>query len=246
MIYDLQKASLGKRLSAFLFDLVLFVILVTGAAFGLTALLGYDSQVTAYGKTLSAFEEQYTEPLNKEQFDALTEEEQGAYETMVNELNAITSQVFNSTLLIITFSLLAAYLVLEFIIPLILGNGQTLGKKIFGIALMRVDGVRLTPIQLFVRTVLGKYTVETMIPAMFAVTILLGASTLISILAPALILLAQIVLMIITNTNSLIHDKMAGTVAVDMASQLIFDSVEELAEYKRQLHTEEANKADYP
>ncbi len=246
MIYDLQKASLGKRLSAFLFDLVLFVILVTGAAFGLSALLGYDSQLTSYEQSYSDFQELYKEPLNREQFDALTEEGQAAYRAMVDELNAITGQVFNSTLLIITFSLLAAYLVLELIIPLILGNGQTLGKKIFGIALMRVDGVRLTPVQLFVRTVLGKYTVETMIPAMFAVTIFLGQSTLISILAPALILLTQIVLLIITHTNSLIHDKMAGTVAVDMASQLIFDSAEELAAYKRQLHTEEANRADYP
>ncbi len=246
MIYDLQKASLGKRLSAFLFDIVLFVILVTGAAFALTSLLDYDSQLTSYEKAYTAFGEQYQEPLNQEQFNALTEEGKTAYTNAVNELNAISGKLFNSTLIIITFSLLAAYLVLELIIPLILGNGQTLGKKIFGIALMRIDGVRLSPIQLFVRTVLGKYTVETMIPAMFAVTIFLGQSTLISILAPALIVLTQIVLMIITNTNSLIHDKMAGTVAIDMASQMIFDSPEELAAYKKQLHEEEAARADYP
>ena len=49
-------------------------------------------------------------------------------------------------------------------VPLKLGNGQTIGKKVFGIGVMRVDGVQLTTIQLFIRTILGKFTLETMIP----------------------------------------------------------------------------------
>jgi hypothetical protein len=53
-----------------------------------------------------------------------------------------------------------------------------------------------------------------------------------------LILLVQIILRITTHTNSCIHDVLAKTVAVDMQSQLIFDTEEELIAYKNKVHAE--------
>ena len=41
-----------------------------------------------------------------------------------------------------------------------------------------------------------------------------------------------------------LHDLLAQTVAVDMASQLIFDSPEDLLEYKKRLHAEDAEKRE--
>jgi len=38
----------------------------------------------------------------------------------------------------------------------------------------------------------------------------------------------------------------AGTVVVDVASQMIFESVEEMNEYKKRLHEEDVKRAPYP
>ena len=52
--------------------------------------------------------------------------------------------------------------------------------------------------------------------------------------------------MVVTSkNNSAIHDQMAATVAVDLASQRIFDSPEALMEYKKRVHAEQAQKETY-
>ena len=43
MIYDVQKAGIGKRISAYIFDLILLVIAATGVAFLLSVLFQYDA-----------------------------------------------------------------------------------------------------------------------------------------------------------------------------------------------------------
>ena len=61
----------------------------------------------------------------------------------------------------------------------------------------------------------------------------------------ALIALLQLILLITTRTNSPIHDLMAGTVVVDYASQMIFDSREAMIAYKEKKHAEAAAVAPY-
>ena len=53
-----------------------------------------------------------------------------------------------------------------------------------------------------------------------------------------LLILAQIILLIFTHARTPLHDMLAGTVTVDLASQLIFDTPEDLLEYKKKLHAE--------
>ena len=195
-----------------------------------------------YGTNLSITEENYSE---------LTEDEKLRFDNAVtalsadNEANYSTYMMFNLSLIIVTFGVLLSYLLLEFVVPLLFGNGQTLGKKIFGIAVMRIDSVKISPLILFIRTVLGKYTIETMIPILILIGIGFG---LIGIMGPIIILLVivcNIIMVIATKTNSPIHDMLANTVTVDMTSQLIFDTPEALLEYKQKVHAEMAEKADY-
>ena len=61
----------------------------------------------------------------------------------------------------------------------------------------------------------------------------------------AVLLIAQIACIAATKTNSAIHDLLAGTVAVDIASQQIFRSSEELLEYTKKIHAERANRSAY-
>ena len=134
---------------------------------------------------------------------------------------------------------------LEFAIPLWLGNGQTLGKKIFGIGLMRTDGIRVTPPLLFIRTILGKYTIETMIPVLILIMIYFNTIGVLGILILGLILLLQIALFIATYTNSLLHDILAKTVVIDISSQMIFKDEQELLDCKKKVYAEKAARQTY-
>ena len=142
-------------------------------------------------------------------------------------------------------NMLLSYILLEFIVPLLLHNGQTLGKKAFGIAVMRVDGVRVTNLAMFIRTVLGKYTIETMVPVFIVLMILLE---LIGSLGTMILIgfyLTQLALVLIRQDHGLIHDLISGTVVVDMQSQMIFQTAEDLIAYRQQIHAQEAKKRPY-
>ena len=67
--------------------------------------------------------------------------------------------------------------------------------KIFSIGVMRYDGVRVSPLLMFVRTILGKCTIETLIPLFLIFLLLVGGGGWFSIIGVALIVVSQIVLM---------------------------------------------------
>lgn len=150
------------------------------------------------------------------------------------EAQELLIQMISKGLSIISLSVLGAYVILEFIVPLLLKNGQTLGKKCFGIALMRKDGVKVTAFMMFARSVLGKCTVETMLPICLIGAAFMFGGTLWLIAAIALVL-ATVILTVVTKNKTAIHDLMACTVAVDMGSQMIFDSVEEMEAHNAQI-----------
>ncbi len=243
---DLQKASMWKRISAALADLIVLFIAVVGFAFLLSACLGYDSQAEQMEQHYLRYEETYGIDLDitQEAFDALTEAEQKQYRladeafSKDEAVGKAYSMLFNLTLIITTFSILLGYLLLELLVPILLRNGQTLGKKVFGIAVMQEGGVRITPALLFARTVLGKYTVETMIPVLIILMIWFGVSGLEGTILIGILLLVQMCMLVFTRARSVIHDKLSHTVVVDMASQMIFDSYEELLAYKQKLHSQ--------
>ncbi len=257
MNLDLQKGSLTKRISAFLFDGILLAVLIMALALLLSWVTNYDS----YSETLRACQEKYAAEygvdmeLTQEAYDQYTQEQKDDYQAKLEAANKAIQQdpeavlagnrLMTLAMVIISGSVLGAYLVLEFAVPLKLGNGQTLGKKIFGLALMRIDGVKINTVTLFVRTVLGKYTIETMVPVLLIILILFFGFGYIGLIVIGLILLLQVVLLIVTKTNSLIHDVLANTVVVDMASQKIFESEAELIAYKEQRQAEKAARQAY-
>jgi uncharacterized RDD family membrane protein YckC len=249
MIYDLQKASVLKRVSAWLLDAILLLVLACGFGMVLSSVLNFDH----YSDTLNACYEKYEKEydIDFEDYSNLTEEEQARYDAADaalqkdEEAQKAYNMVIYLSLTIITCSILLSYLTLEFGVPVLFGNGQTVGKRVFGIGLMRVDGVKISVFALFVRSILGKYTIETMIPTLILMMIFLGV---IGIVGPAVILVifgVQVALVITSKTNSTIHDHMAATVAVDLASQMIFDSPEALMDYKKRVHAEKVKRETY-
>lgn len=248
-----------KRISAFLCDIILFAILAVGLALVLSTMLGIDVQQEKMASVCSRYIEEYglNDFMTKEElegalsitvtearYNVFTEEQKATLQKAGEALYADEEYLFaygmvnQLILIVITFSILISQLLLEFVVPLILKNGQTVGKKVFGVAVMRMDGVKASPTILLVRALLGKYAVETMIPVFVLLSLLFGTASIVTVVLLAFLVIAQIALLIFTQAHTPLHDMLAGTVAVDLASQLIFDTPEELLEYKKKIHAE--------
>lgn len=255
MIYDLQKADVWKRASAGLFDLIMKIIGAVGCIFLLSLVVGFNGYTERYEARQTIFEEQYGVDFDTfasvEDYEKLTSAEKEVIDTAFaafaadEEANYLFNMLFQLTIITVTFGILLSFLIFDFIIPMLFKNGQTLGKKIFGIAVMRLDNVKISGPILFIRSILGKYTIETMVPVMLLLMTAFGVVGGLGIIIAILVLLTNFIMMLATKTNSAIHDMLANTVTVDLSSQMIFDSPEEVLAYKQKIHAEAAEKAEY-
>lgn len=249
----LQKANFGKRIIAAIFDGILLSIIAVGLAAVLSTAFGYDGYINTVQSVRDEYQKEYNVDfaISAEKYNELTEAERENFlkadEAFRKDQRVVYAynMLISLTMLITTIPLLVAFVVIEFLVPKLLGNGQTLGKKIFGIALMHTEGIEITGVQLFARAVLGKFAIELMIPLSMIFMILTQMIGVVGIAVLLAILVAQIICLVSSKTNSLIHDVMSATVAVDMASQRIFKDREALLNYTKRIAAEKAAKADY-
>lgn len=250
---DLQKAGILKRFAAWMIDAILVSVLAVGIGFLLSLASGYDSYNQVVTDGYAKYETQYDVVFNITQEEYLAMDEQtrqnydAAYDALIadEEVLYAYNMVVSLIMLIIGLSLLGAVLVLEFVVPLCFKNGQTVGKKVFSLAVMRTDGVKLSTLQLFARSILGKFTVETMIPVCILLMIFWGAMGIVGLLVLVILFVVQAVLLVATKNNAMLHDIIGCTVVVDYPSQRIFNSTDELIEYTKRIHAENAARQDY-
>lgn len=253
MNLELRRATMWKRASAYLCDLILLATAAVGLALALSAIFGYDS----YGAKLDEYYEKYATEygikidITQEEYNALSDEQKQAYEAADKALKQDTEVIYTANmmsslmLVILSLSILISYLLLEFIVPILFGNGQTLGKKVFGVAVMRTNSTKISTAVLFVRAILGKCTIETMVPVLCLMFLLGGTLGFAGIIGMLGLLILQICVVAFTQTRSAIHDLLSDCVTVDMASQRIFESEEEMIEYQNRLHAELVKKETY-
>lgn len=252
MVYELQKAGMWKRLAAWMFDMILVVILAVGLGFVLSALLGYNGYNDTVKQAYAKYEAEYgiTFEITQGEYQAMSESQRENYDAAYRALTADEEamRAYNMTLRLsvamTSVGIFLAVLVWEFAVPLFLGNGQTLGKKVFSLCVMRNDGVRVNNLQLFARAVLGIFAIETMIPVYIVTMFLLNAMDITGTVVLVGLLIGQVVCLAVTHTNSAIHDLLAGTVVVDV-SQRIFPSTEARLEFQKQVAAEQAARATY-
>ena len=245
-MYDLQKASMWKRISAALCDLIAIATVVVGVMLVLSIILGYDGHAERLEEISESYEASYGVDFDiaEADYEKLTDAEKDVYKQAIeafskdSEANYVYNLLINLTFVMVSLSILVAFLLLELLVPLLFRNGQTLGKKVFGVAVMREDGVKLTPMLLFVRAILGKYTVETMIPTLIVIMIYWDMIGILGTILLLGILLLQLVMLYAGNTRQVLHDRLSHTIVVDYASQKIFDTPEDLIAYKQRVHAE--------
>ena len=248
MAVSLQRAGMWKRISAFLFDAILSGILAVLFAFLLSSVLGYDRYVDTLNRCYEAYGAEYGVDFQTSlsRYDAMTEEErqqlEEAYRAVGQDEEAAYAyqMTIRLTILMVSLGILLACLIWEVLIPALLKDGQTLGKKIFSLGVMRSDGVRLGGVQLFVRSILGKYTVEIMIPVLVMMMLYFGSLGLPGTLLILGLALGNGCLFLFTYAHTPIHDLLAGTVTVDLPSQRIFNTREDMIAFKEKLDAEKA------
>ena len=196
-----------------------------------------DGEVSSLGELMQKLSDSNGEDsVMKEAYDAFKAL------TPVAKVNLQYRYVYSLLFTMTSIGILLSYIILEFIIPIILKNGQTIGKKIFGICLVRSDCVKITNLSLFARTLLGKYVIETMFPILLAFLFFFGGLGILAIILFAALELLNIILFFVTKNRTPIHDLIAGTVATDIKLQMIFQSSEELAEKKALVQRETVEK----
>lgn len=237
----------------------MLLIVVTGFAFLISFACGFDKYNEVCKQTEQKYKDLYDVDITLTRQEA--EEEYGttsekyrnyltAYDSALGDdeyRNARWMTDFNLPVVIVSLSLFLGYFVTEFWVPFFLKNGQTVGKKVFGIGVMYIQGVRLGAKGLFVRTMLGKYTVETMVPLLGYVMIVLGGAAgnhnlvFIGLIVIAAIILSEVITFIVNKNRCLLHDLMSATVVVDLHTQMLFDSMQQLIDYKAELNAEAVN-----
>ena len=138
MTQDMQIAKIWKRMAAWLFDGIMTGVIAVAIGVLLSALLGYDGYSARLDEAYEKYENEYsvTLEISLETYEAMTEAERenydSAYAALIGDDDAMYAynMMISLSLVIISLGLLFAVVLWEFVIPLWLGHGRTLGKKI--------------------------------------------------------------------------------------------------------------------
>lgn len=254
---EISKAHLGRRVAAWVLDSMLVMMLAVGAMFGLMSLLNQQSYFDTYMTACEKYIAEYNIPaeMTQEDYDNMTQAERESYEAAVlqadealkadEEAMAAFGMYVQTSLLSISLGILAAVVITEFAVPLLLKNGQTLGKKAFSIGVVRTDGVKAGVWQLLVRALLGKYTIETMVPVFLMLMLAVGIMDITGAVVIIGLALLEVVVCFTSKTNGMIHDLLAGTVAVDLNTQRVFATTDDLIAHVKRIQADRAARQDY-
>ena len=234
----MSKPTLAKpmnRIAAFILDTVLFLILFTGVLYLISLIFGFD----ALHDTLRA--EQIKEGY------LILNAETNEYEIISKDhpnYDVVIENVSNNALLMDTlftvnqFSMNAPLIalaivmfILEFVVPMFLKNGQTVGMKFFKIALISNNNLAITTTQLFARCIIGKIAVLGIIPMLAILYIFLNAGGgLFGTIILLVVVIIQIIMLIKNKNHEGIADKIANVYPVNFTETVIYKTQKELDE----------------
>ncbi len=258
MAITIQKANFWKRISAWMFDAVMTIVIAMGLAIPTLQIFRYDE----YYEQFTAIQTVYTEQaetkygidfdLSAEEYNQMGEDAKSDYNQKKAEAQKeindnlekdeqatkLSSQLISIMVSTFCISLFLTFMVWYFVLPIIFKHGRTLGKKIFGLAVIRTNCVKISTPVLFVRSIIGLYAMETM------AVLLLCTMGSVGIIAAGLVQVLQIFVMFRTPMHASIHDLLSDSAVVDYASQQIFDTQEELEAYKAQEAAEASETSD--
>ena len=235
--YTIIKASFFKRTAALIFDLIIGFVLFVGVENLImhpivNAAYQYDELDHQFEDKLVEYGVGYYDSKTNEfkfvQFETI--EERNAHMDEFNkdkEAVAIRTKLDSINLLKVTMDFMVSEFLVFCLMPLILKNGQTLGKKLMKLALVSTNEVKVKGWNVFARWAVGIFAFETMINLAFVAFFIIPLPLIVSIIMAA-----------VSRKGMALHDYIGGTIVVDLNNTVILDSVEERR--KRILEEKEA------
>lgn len=250
---DIQKAAFSKRLFAFLADAVLISIIASALFILFSAVLKTDSYSKKYDEIVKKYESEFgvVFGLSAEEYEKLSDAEKTNYKNAVDtvngdeEANKAVKTYYTLFLTEIAGGILIAVLLTEFVVPVILKDGRTPGKRLFGLGVMRNGCLAISTPVLFVRAVIGKGLFEIILPAVILFTALTGITGVFGIGLLIIFAVFEVFSLIKSGGSAFLHDVLTDTVVIDWASQRIFRSAAERDEYMRRIKEESADHDPY-
>ena len=232
---DLQRAENSKRIFAFLTDLILMSILTAGIYLLLSWMLNVDSYSEKYDGIKEEYEQLYNVKfgLSQEEYDKLEQSEKNNYKAAVDAMNSdeeassAIKKSYSLSIGIFLGGIIVSFVVFGFIVPLILKEGRTAGKRLFGLAVIRSGFTHASPVVIFTRNVIGTGVFEIILPIMIFLSSLMNLTGVFGIILLVIFIAAELIVFAKSSGHRLLHDVLADTVVVDWASQRVFDTPEE-------------------
>ena len=222
--YTIKKASIFKRIVAFLFDLMCAFFLFVGIEN--LVIHPIVNHIFHYDQIEDKYEEKLVEHgvgkfNDKGEFEFLpVPEGQMDYDMTSFYEDEVAVQIENEKTRLDLFKFTMNSMLSEFIVlclmPLLLGNGQTLGKKLMKLALVSTNEAKVKGWQVFARWAIGIFAFETMINFFFVMFAIIP-----------LPLIVSVILALVTKKGMALHDYIGGTIVVDLNNTVIVDTVEE-------------------
>ena len=227
------KPTLAKpihRLAAFLIDAVVFVILFTGVLYLTSVIFDFDTHHEALLEEYKKIGYYiFNEKTEKWEYLATTAPNYKEVTDLLMNNTIIAEELFFVNSFSVKAPLAATAIVLvivEFIVPLFLKNGATLGMKCFHIGLLSKNDLAINPLQLFARCFIGKIAILGIIPVLGILYIFLSTGG--GLLGTLMVLLVygiQIGLLIASSNKTGIQDIISSVYPVD-ANETIFYKTE--------------------
>ena len=232
LVYKPKYAKYILRIAAFVLDFILFLVLLTGILFILMKIVNFDYYYNILDDEYKRIGYKIYDEATKS-YHYISESAPNFNEVIEKYKNSeiikeYGYKVNNLVLNIPIISIFISMLILEFIVPLIFKNGQTIGMKCFHIALISKSNIKIKPIQLFTRFLFGKTVLMAIIPYMcLFYSIFNMGGGLFGTIIIALIYIINIVLLFKGNHASL-SDIIASVYPVDSQQTIFYDNEEEL------------------
>lgn len=247
MSIEIQKAKWWKRILSFIVDAATISIIAVVVCLLMARILKYEENSNNLNKKYEYYEETYNVSfeLTEEEYNQFTEEEINKYQEVQEIINNdeefinIFKKMVILTIVIIAIGVFVGVMVVEFIIPLFLKNGQTIGKKMFDLCLVRPNSVKVSILQIFVRTFFGKYIIEIMLPIVLIILYIFGSLVSETIIGIISLLVIQICIYFSKNYRQFLHDRFSVVIVVDKQEQKIFDTYDELILYNQNKKSED-------
>lgn len=227
-IFSPVIASMKNRGAAYFVDLILFVIIFTGVLYLASFLVGYQDN-------LNLLEEQYIKygvyvgnNSGYELCDTTLETCQESLKNFYADDAAIDIYLKTTESMFLMFVVSAAIssLIYEFLIPIFMGNGETIGMKIMKICYVNEENYRVSHIQIFTRFLFGKFLVNLLIPIMGLFYFYISNGSLLALAVVIAIPLINLIMTFKTKNRSGIANTIGKMVVVSKEETFIFESKE--------------------